>query len=69
MTASISHSGPVDYARVDLTEANEFDYWIAHFACTPLQLIDALQSAGVSAAAVARHFASTRCGMSSGASS
>ena len=60
MPDNIFQSGPVDLARVDLTEAHEFHYWTTEFACTPQQLIDALGSAGVDAAAVGRYFASVR---------
>ena len=51
---------PLDLARVDLTDAPEFHYWSTEFACTPHQLIDALGSVGVEAAAVGRYFASAR---------
>jgi hypothetical protein len=69
MSDSIFPSGPVDLARVDLTEAHEFHYWITQFACTPHQLIDALGSVGVDAAAVGRYIASVRSASTSGASS
>ena len=60
MSDRIFPSGPVDLSRVDLTEEHEFLYWTEQFACTPQQLIDALGSAGVDAAAVGRYFASVR---------
>jgi hypothetical protein len=43
---------PIDRARVDLSEDQEFRYWTARFACTPEQLVVALKIVGVSAAAV-----------------
>lgn len=69
MPESPFQSGPVDLARVDLTEAHDFHYWTARFACTPQQLIDALRSAGVNAAAVGRYFASARCAAGNDSSS
>lgn len=59
-------SGPVDHARVDLTESHELDYWTTRFDCTPEQLIDALRCAGVNAAAVGRYFASARSAANNG---
>jgi len=60
MSDSTTLFGPVDLARVDLTEAQEFHYWTDRFACTPQQLIDALRSAGVETDAVDRYLADSR---------
>ena len=69
MSDSSFQSGPVDLDRVDLTEADEFHFWTTRFACTPQQLIDAMGSAGVEAAAVGRHLAVTRAAEINAASS
>jgi hypothetical protein len=51
---------PVDHQRVDLTEDFDLRYWTAEFACTPEQLITALQSVGVIAVDVGSYFADRR---------
>ncbi len=51
---------PVDHQRVDLTEDFDLRYWTTEFACTPLQLITALQSVGVIAVDVGSYFADRR---------
>lgn len=53
--------GPVDAARIELTEEHELSYWTARFACTTEQLVDALETVGVDAAAVGSYFAAARC--------
>jgi hypothetical protein len=60
MTETSFPSGPIDFARVDLTEARDFHYWTHRFGCSPHQLLDALRAAGVEASAVGRYFAVTR---------
>ncbi|MEP6873828.1 MAG: DUF3606 domain-containing protein [Burkholderiales bacterium] len=69
MSDSTFRSGPVDLARVDLTETHEFHYWTTRFACTPQQLIDALGSVGVDAAAISRYLEVARAAEFNAASS
>ncbi len=51
---------PVDHQRVELTEDFDIRYWTTEFACTPAQLITALQSVGVIADDVGNYFADRR---------
>lgn len=55
---AVPERGPLDGARVDLSEDQEFRYWTSRFACTPEQLVVALKIVGVSASAV-DHFLRT----------
>lgn len=51
---------PVDDQRVELTDDFDLRYWTTEFACTPAQLITALQSVGVFAGDVGNYFEDRR---------
>jgi hypothetical protein len=49
--------GPVDRARVELVEDHELRFWTREFGCSATHLLDAMESVGVDADAVARYLA------------
>jgi Protein of unknown function (DUF3606) len=61
MTRDSFVSGPVDRSRIELIEGHELRFWTRELQCSAEQLLEAIESVGIDAAAVGDYLAMRLC--------